>query len=242
MKTTSTSRIATIGVCGASVVGPAHRRLGKPCEDAWSLRQFRGFATLAVSDGLGSRDGARAGARAACLTAHQVGKLWLQVPNAKPDDFVRLLEPLWRLRLGDVDPSAYAATVLFAGIRPDGSGAAFQLGDGLLCWEEADGTFRRLSGSPKSFGNETPALGPGNNGPLWSHAPISDWASILLATDGVADDLREEGLPSFLKTMATEVSNQDRNSAQRWLRSELRNWATPNHLDDKTIAILTGGQ
>jgi hypothetical protein len=60
----------------------------------------------------------------------------------------------------------------------------------------------------------------------------------VLATDGVADDLISEKLDAFCNWLVDDFL--DLNPLKRWrrLQTELRNWPTPGHIDDKTLAVL----
>jgi hypothetical protein len=60
----------------------------------------------------------------------------------------------------------------------------------------------------------------------------------VIATDGVADDLLPERFDSLCDWLIGTFEHQK--PAERWraLAAELKNWPTPKHLDDKTIAVL----
>ena len=62
---------------------------------------------------------------------------------------------------------------------------------------------------------------------------------MVLATDGVADDLAPERLDEFTDWLANDIGRLSPPTA-RWRRlcRELRAWPVPHHLDDKTVAVL----
>jgi hypothetical protein len=60
----------------------------------------------------------------------------------------------------------------------------------------------------------------------------------LLASDGVADDLRPGHIPALMDHLVQHLGPMDRRSRATALRSELRNWPTPGHQDDKTLAMM----
>ena len=92
------------------------------------------------------------------------------------------------------------------------------------------------------FGNQTRALGVQR---AWS-----DWHTasfrlekpddlVMLMTDGVADDLRAPTLDGFAAVVHRELAQRSRRQARRWLTHELTHWATPQHADDKTVAVVS---
>ena len=60
----------------------------------------------------------------------------------------------------------------------------------------------------------------------------------MLMTDGVADDLPAPTLDGFAAVVHRELAQRSRRQARRWLTHELRHWATPQHADDKTVAVV----
>jgi hypothetical protein len=61
---------------------------------------------------------------------------------------------------------------------------------------------------------------------------------VVLATDGVSDDLDTSRIGDFIRMLVTEFAPLA--PPQRWreLCRELTEWPTPHHLDDKTLAVL----
>ena len=60
----------------------------------------------------------------------------------------------------------------------------------------------------------------------------------MLVTDGIADDLRPDKLDAFVKWLRDEIGRKPKNERLTALRRALREWPTPAHLDDKTLAVL----
>ena len=91
-----------------------------------------------------------------------------------------------------------------------------------------------------SFGNETLALGAPHRIDDWWIAidPPGRGRTVVLATDGIADDLDPERLDTFVDWLVAEIDGLA--PAARWRRicAELRDWPVPRHVDDKTIAVL----
>jgi hypothetical protein len=57
-------------------------------------------------------------------------------------------------------------------------------------------------------------------------------------TDGVADDLEPAQLADFFDALYQDLSTRNRRRGRRWLQSELSDWATPLHSDDKTLVAI----
>lgn len=57
-------------------------------------------------------------------------------------------------------------------------------------------------------------------------------------TDGVSEDIDTASLPAFMETIYRNVLRRNRRRGRRWLESELTNWATPLHSDDKSLVAV----
>lgn len=221
---------------GASVAGPAHGRLARRNEDAWQVWSDSLGTLAVVADGLGSRPHARAGARALVLAARQAWRHWAPAPVVSPEDYIRLVEVLWRLSLRAISPEDAATTCLMVGIRADGRMLRCQLGDGVIGWEEAE-AFCRLGPARADFVTSTLCLGAPHRLLDWSFRLDTEAPDVvLLATDGVADDLQEDRRLGFLRWLRTDVAPLPK--AQEKLTQALNDWPVPNHLDDKTLVLL----
>ena len=149
----------------------------------------------------------------------------------------------WRLRIHPISPIDAASTCLFAFVCPSGYWVVGGIGDGLLAVKTGDDPVEQIIGERNNcFANETIALGTSTGIRSWKLAvlpptPLNRF--VVLATDGVADDIIPEKLDSFCKWIVYEFQNLEPSVRWRSLMSELRNWPTPKHLDDKTIAVLS---
>jgi hypothetical protein len=150
-----------------------------------------------------------------------------------------LINILWQARVAPRRPEDCACTCLFGAIEPDGSGVVAQLGDGLLLLKDVGGAANPLLMRPtQCFTNETGGLGVESQ-PKWETRRLQPHSrSVVLCTDGVADDLLPERLDDFAFWLIEEVRAQPTARRRQTLASALREWPTPNHLDDKTIAVL----
>jgi hypothetical protein len=113
------------------------------------------------------------------------------------------------------------------------------LGDGLVAAVRGDGSIASLSDDKsEGFSNITAALSPDVTAKdwRWLSMPEEDCQSIVLCTDGVADDLSDP--TGFVKEFCDAHRGLSSVSAARRTREALEKWPTPKHTDDKTIACL----
>lgn len=225
---------------GASVRGPAHEREGTPNQDAWLGRGLRTGGVVAVCDGMGSRKHAALGARAGCLAAAKAARTWARAGGAPVELLLRLVHDLWAVRVHPREKGDCAATCLLAAVPGDRLVVA-QLGDGLAMVVPPGAAPVVLEGrAPEGFANLTTGLGVATSlrDWRWHEGAAEPGALVLLATDGVADDLVPERRARFAAHLRTAYGSLP--AAKRWrqLAGELRKWPVPAHGDDKTVALL----
>ena len=151
------------------------------------------------------------------------------------------MEVLWRLELPPCSPSDFATTCAFVLRDPEGHVLIAGLGDGLAVVAGKDGMLSTLGGRDSgAFGDETLALGTAHRIDDWwiKVEPPGDGRTVVLATDGVADDLDGSRLGGFVNWLADDIGGIEPAARWRRLQRELLNWPVPHHVDDKTIAIL----
>lgn len=224
---------------GASVRGPAHTAEGLANQDAWSARVGARGALAVVCDGMGSKPHARLGAISAVTAARSAFGHWVRASNGRPEDLARLTEVLWRLRLGETPPEQAATTCLLGALRPDGSGAALQLGDGLIGVLRPDNSFTVLTPERTTFGSLSVGLGVRHGLTDWglhTVTPLPPGGALILASDGVADDLQPKRWADFVTWLVSDVACDP--APVRRLQRELRAWPVPHHRDDKTVVVL----
>lgn len=217
---------------GASVTGRVHARSANSNQDRWRGWSGRAGSVVVLSDGMGSRTHGARSAEAACdavvATISEASAQGLAV-QALP----AAIEREWARQLDGVPRSAVGATCLFSWAPHDGPVVAGQIGDGIVLWR-ADGGVRRLVPAKTSWLNETSSLGGGE----WHIAEV--WESrrpILLASDGVADDI-DPGAEEELWELTTGlVSDEGPTRATERLRRELEGWPSPSSKDDRTLVL-----
>lgn len=222
---------------GASVRGPGHVRDGLPNQDALMLRRWHQSWFAAVSDGMGSRPCAAAGAQAVC----QAVRLVLRgLPfDADDETLSRAIDGQWRTLLAGrrIAPADAVATCLLAWGLADGRFRLAQLGDGLILGRPAPATglwVRDGSG----FGNQTTGLGLEVGASAWCFAQgrlAAPGDGLVLMTDGISEDLGPtDGL---VTAVVRSLRGRGARSGRALLTRELNDWPTRHHQDDKSVAI-----
>jgi serine/threonine protein phosphatase PrpC len=224
---------------GVSVIGPGHVSAGKPNQDAWAAFHCALGDGIVVSDGLGSKPFSDFGSRAACHAVvnalHGFGKK-AKIDCSILSDQIKIE---WTSLLVPLNPIDCAATCLFAIRMNSGMIIMGMLGDGLVAVVRSDGSVMSLTnGDSVGFSNITVALSSDVTGVDWRWISLQDeeCRSILLCTDGVADDLSDA--TGFVKEFCEAHRGLSSISAARCTREMLEKWPTPKHSDDKTIACL----
>lgn len=227
-----------VRVVASSVRGPSHVRDGLPCQDAWLAVADTRASIAVVCDGLGSRPDSKAGSRAATLAARDAWRLWRRSPVGSAEDLIRLVEVAWRLRLEATPPSAAATTCLIYAEDGHGRAVLAQLGDGLIARRGSDGSVTVHPARTDGFGL-THALGAPHTLADWSFAlsaPLAPGDALVLATDGVSEDLEPGRLGDLACWIIDDLAS--RPGPGRQLAHELRNWPVPRHQDDKTLLVM----
>ena len=227
---------------GAAVRGPQHTKNARQCEDAWKGAEIPYSAAVSVSDGMGSKPAAALGARAATAAALRAARSWASASAIGPDWICRLIEAQWRFAVAPEEPQNCAATCHLLAAHSQGGLVYVGLGDGMAIFQSGNQPVQRLSNRPPSdFVNESLALGVNHRITDWTQArlplPKAPWIAVLV-TDGIADDLRPDKLDAFLKWLREDIGRKPPGKRTAALRQALRDWPTPGHLDDKTVAVL----
>jgi len=227
-----------VRIVASSVRGPSHGRDGLPCQDAWLAVPDPRASLAVVCDGLGSRPQASEGSRAATLATRDAWRLWRRSPVGSVEDLIRLVEVAWRLRLQATPPDAAATTCLIYAEDGHGRAAVAQLGDGLVARRNCDGRVFIHPACGGGFGL-THALGTPHTLAEWSRdltTPIAPGEALVMATDGVSEDLDPARLGDLAAWVIEDVAT--RRGPGSALAHELRNWPVPHHLDDKTLLVM----
>lgn len=226
---------------GASVRGPLHIKMKVKKQDAWCRYRNNSVAMIAVCDGLGSRQKSDLGAQFACSAAIDAVKLWAKFPKAALSFLPRMIKTIWEIRLADVDPQDCSTTCLVACITREGRTVITGLGDGIALVRKPDGDLIQVVQRSTEFTNQTFALGAPHRLADWQTYEMEETppgTALLLATDGISDDLESEKLPDFVEWLINNFCTLKPRERNISLRKALQDWPTPLHQDDKTLAML----
>jgi len=229
--------VGPLNVIGVSVKGPLHVKEGQPCQDAWIASSgLRAFAV--VSDGMGSRPRSDIGAKAATHAVGDALRVWARSAYGSAEDLIKLIEVCWRVRIQNVPGDEAACTCLF--YVEDGHGRALrgQLGDGIVVKLDKEGLTSVLKPSAQDFGR-TQALGVKHTLADWTlewMEPLLSGEAVLLATDGISEDVMDEKWAELMLWVRDEIACLE--WPNRKLGSELRRWPVNKHLDDKTLVMM----
>ena len=233
--------MAIYDALGVSVIGPHHVRLGAANQDSYVARCTDGHGCIiAVCDGMGSKQKAEHGARMACKAVLQSSKSFI-VAAKDLDEYAKEIVYLWNRLLLPYAAKNCRTTCLIAWKDSNSNDVLLaQLGDGMVLFRKK-GVVQFLTHDYSKFGNETDGLGAEFDVSSWtfsktSLANVGD--GVLLMSDGVSDDLQSEMLPSFYEWILKNVGSFSHRSGKKWLKKQLKNWPTPFHSDDKTIAVM----
>jgi serine/threonine protein phosphatase PrpC len=214
------------------MIGPGHLLDGSPNQDAYMTRKLaRGFL-LVVCDGMGSKPLSHIGSTMACQAVHEI----IDGANFLTDsrEIIGGIYRRWLQLLGSIDPKDSVTTCLFCWGDGNGSVRSFQLGDGLILARDL-----ALPEIRSGFGNETTGLGISKNYSDWvaGEFHLGPGDAAVLMTDGISEDLAAGSEVQLLNAMQDSFHTMSSRRVKKQLQKELIGWPTPNHLDDKTIAL-----
>lgn len=231
----------TTQACGASVIGNQHKAGGLTNQDAWLSARGTYGHLLVVCDGVGSKPHAALGSRAATHAVREAVIRWSKATQAPTMALVRLIELFWKLRILPELARDCATTCLFAYVTPFNEVLICGIGDGIVLLRSPPGIVEVLHGrGAGDFVNQTAFLGSEHGQSKWTFRKIAlrDIDLIMIATDGVADDLLPERYTELMQWFASNTAGVSSAIGGQRLKRALRNWETPKSGDDKTIALL----
>jgi serine/threonine protein phosphatase PrpC len=229
----------------ASVIGASHAEETLPNQDACLVKAYAFGMVLAVADGLGSKPLSQIGSKAACEAVGEAARIWARHPKAPVELFIRLIHSLWEVRIAPHSRSDCGTTCLFAIVFRTGRLICGQLGDGLIGFKEG-GEFQVVADrADDGFTNETQSIHTVRGFADWTwvdRETSGDELGIVLATDGVSEDLIPQKRDAFLRHLEGMIAEQPnarrRNAAIRLL---LVNWPVKHSCDDKTVVVFHRG-
>ncbi len=228
---------------GVSVRGPDHVRRQVPNQDAFTVAIGTWGSLIAVCDGMGSCSDAHIGARCACQAVALTAPIYCcshpQSQQLQPEPLLEQCYQQWR-RLINPYPAAACRTTCLLALLYQEQLLLCQLGDGLLAVDTEHGVILPLGEEQKSFANITTALGEQFKLEAWRYCvlPATRVRSVLLASDGIADDLDASSVMTFVHDLTSSYRSLSPQHCRYLLRRQLQAWPVPHHSDDKTLACM----
>jgi len=217
-----------------SVRGPLHISEGKPNQDSSVVRTLHNGWLAIVCDGMGSKPFSQIGSK-------QASRAVIDTIKASPfsidsKDLIKSIYQRWLSYLGKIKPNDAVTTCLFCWLSRDGELRTFQLGDGLIIVSDEV----PKSNDSNNFGNETTGLGKSTKFSDWKIQSVNlrSGDAVALMTDGISEDINPGMETQFMNEICNRINGKSYRQAKVWLKNELKTWATPNHTDDKSIALL----
>ena len=217
-----------------SVIGPGHLLNGQANQDSVLVKRVPNGWLAVVCDGMGSKPHSDIGSRQACRAAFEVIKT--VDFNIESKSLIKRIYQHWLDSLGDIKASDAVTTCLIAWVSDEGELRTFQLGDGLILTSQQTAEHSDTN----DFGNITTGLGKSKQFSDWqiTKQKLSVGDVIALMTDGISEDLHQGMELDFAHSIIESTKGKSIRQAKAWLKNEFRNWGTPNHTDDKTLALL----
>ncbi|MFW5980944.1 MAG: PP2C family serine/threonine-protein phosphatase [bacterium] len=227
---------------GASCTGQAHLKTKTPNQDSYLIREYESGLVLAAADGLGSRKYSHLGSRAICKAVCNAFERWDRLESSDVEKLVELVNKYWFADPSLAgDKSEYATTCLFAIYLKTGELLIAQLGDGIILYK-IDEESNVLQEKEDDFSNFTKSIHNCSYAGEWKYKSIDMGnrdLTLMLATDGVSEDLIVEKRGEFLDYLKKRVSQganlEERNNI---ISGILEGWITKYHNDDKTLLLL----
>jgi serine/threonine protein phosphatase PrpC len=217
-----------------SVIGPGHLLNGQPNQDSVLIKRVPTGWLAVVCDGMGSKPHSDMGSKQACRAAFDVIKTAdFSIENKA---LIKLIYQKWLNSLRDIRASDAVTTCLITWVTDSGELRTFQLGDGLILTSQQ--STERLD--TNDFGNITTGLGKSKQFSDWqvTRQQLNVGDVIAVMTDGISEDLHQGMELAFVNTIVENTKVKSIRQAKAWLKNEFRNWGTPNHTDDKTLAVM----
>lgn len=177
----------------------------------------------------------------ACRAVLDAVRAWHKAGTSDVEELLSRIEPLWLGLIAPLTARDCAATCLFALAHSHGQIHIGAIGDGLALLRTERGLNWVVGPRAASFANETDALGGVVSWTMRSF-PRERGSVVLLATDGVADDLLPERIDGFVQWLMDDLAGLAPTQRWRALLRELTEWPTPRHTDDKTLVVLAERQ
>lgn len=234
----------SVSYAGASSRGPGHKLNDIPNQDAWVFKNLSWGFVGVVADGLGSHVHSQIGSKAVCRAVINAFNLWRKYPTSPEELLLQLIQSIWLLEIGRIDPNLCGTTCLFVcGIADQDRLVVGQLGDGIV-YVQFNGELRVITNKTDDYTNITSSI---------HNSKISDWICesfemenqtirLMLATDGIAEDLIQSRISDFVDYVDSgAMQKKTQVEKNKFIKRMQVEWPTPMHSDDKTLLMIKVG-
>lgn len=220
-----------------SVIGRNHELAGLPNQDAMSVKHFETGVVLVVADGVGSDEHSEFASQSAVEAVMDVFSRVMEKTLEK-EDIAETLCSMFAKKLREKFDGTAATTCVFCAHIFNEGVFLGQIGDGICCGYHNGNPFVLVS-KDADFTNIVDPLSPVTSPEKWTICQLTDCQTIevLLATDGIADDILPGKEEAFAHHLISTFEAIDEDSRQTTIQEMLQNWETPKSYDDKTIAL-----
>jgi serine/threonine protein phosphatase PrpC len=232
---------------GATIKGQTHHVSALPNQDSFLIKKYSFGIVTVVADGLGSKKHSDIGSKSVCRAVSKAARIWSNYKDAPIEQLIRIIHNLWDLEILPYEKNDCGTTCLFCIFLFRGDIVFGQLGDGVIAYS-MDQHFKILSNKNDAFLNFTQSIHSVQTLDHWTYHiekfKGTDF-SLLMATDGVSEDLIEEKRHAFMNYMIEQISEEETlTNRNRIVKKTLQNWITPYSYDDKTLILLNvlGGE
>jgi serine/threonine protein phosphatase PrpC len=217
---------------GVSEIGPLHVKENIPNQDSYIVRKYSWGIVGVVCDGLGSKKYSHIGSKALVKAVTKTAHLF----NFEKDLilFEPLLKSLWDIYIFPYSHNDTATTLLFTIIKDNkvytgrvGDGAIVLLGDKDVVVDEDKDMFTNFT---TPFGRDLKIE--------WEVYNEEDIDSIVLCSDGISEDIKNDSLLPFFNNYVETYKNKLPNKRNYEIKQWLKQWPVKGHTDDKTIVTL----
>ena len=222
---------------GSTCIGKNHVKWGIPNQDALLVKQYDFGNLRVVADGVGSEKHSELASSAAVIAVDDTFK---DIADGKllSEDIADALCINYEKRLKETSDEPLSTTGIFCAHLMDQGLFLGQIGDGV-CTGFINGERFLLTGKDSPFANVVDPLTPGCPPERWTvmRFPAINSAKLLLATDGIADDILPEKEAEFAEFLISMIEETDPDHREEKLLEVLKNWETPHSNDDKTVGL-----
>lgn len=223
---------------GFSAIGQTHLNIGLPNQDSFGIyrsKKRKKELVLVISDGIGSHKhsdiGSMAIVKAVTKNAH------LLYDRSNKNNFIKKTMKSFFKIISPYKPEECGTTCIFSAIFKDRI-CFGQIGDGICCYKINE-EFHILNEKSSDFLNETMSVTVKNSINRWDIKFYNhpNPLQIMMATDGIADDLVPDMRETFLQRLNDATQCKSRKKIEVLIKQLFDNWERPMSYDDKTLLL-----